>query len=119
MPRKLKIDDVEYEATVIPPYLLPFLNFYGELAARKVASVEEAEKAAEDMRRASEKILSACVNPRPRPEHEAEIFRFVSGITNEAIRKVDDMFFPQRPGDSPSGRIRAVDKGKTKQDFGS
>jgi len=82
-------------------------------------SVEEAEKAAEDMRRASEKILSACVNPRPRPEHEAEIFRFVSGITNEAIRKVDDMFFPQRSDNAPSGRIRAVDKGKTKQDFGS
>lgn len=113
--KKVTIDGVEYALTVIPPYLLPFLNLYSELAAKTAQTIEEAEKISEDMRRASQKILEACVSPKPKPEHETELFRYISNLTSQRILEVDSFF--QRGKTSvdlkSGGRIKLLDKDKT------
>ncbi|MEM3489277.1 MAG: hypothetical protein QXO75_06455 [Nitrososphaerota archaeon] len=113
--RKVTIHGVEYTLNVIPPYLLPFLNLYSELATKSAQSIEEAEKISEDMKRASQKILEVCVSPKPKPEHETELFRYLSNLTTQAVLEVDSFF--QR-GKAPAyfeggGRIKPLGKDKT------
>ncbi|MEM2982821.1 MAG: hypothetical protein QXH17_06610 [Candidatus Bathyarchaeia archaeon] len=113
--RKVTIHGVEYTLNVIPPYLLPFLNLYSELATKSAQSIEEAEKISEDMKRASQKILEACVSPKPKPEHETELFRYLSNLTTQAVLEVDSFFQRGKTSvDLKSGRgIKLLDKDKT------
>ncbi|MBS7627033.1 hypothetical protein KEJ51_08405 [Candidatus Bathyarchaeota archaeon] len=113
--KKVTMDGVEYTLTVIPPYLLPFLNLYSELASKPAQSIEEAEKISEDMRRASQKILEACISPKPKPEHETKLFRYISNLTTQAVLEVDS-FFQRGKAQADlkgGGRIKLLDKDKT------
>jgi hypothetical protein len=119
--KKVTIEGVEYSLTVIPPYLLPFLNLYGELATKSAKTIEEAEQVSREMRRASEKILEACVSPKPKPEHETELFRYISNLTSRTIQEVDSFFQGGKaPADIKSGgRIKLLDRRETLNPSGS
>ncbi|MGQ9543682.1 MAG: hypothetical protein ACUVTM_06340 [Candidatus Bathyarchaeia archaeon] len=113
--RKITLDGAEYTVKIIPPYLLPFLNLYSELATKPASTIDEAEKISNDMRMASQKILSVCVTPEPKPEHETELFRYLSNLTGQAVQEIDSFFQRGKNGANNKvyGRIKLLDKDKT------
>ena len=92
----VEIDGVKYEVGAIPPYLLPYMNLYGDLSLKDAKTFQEAKDVEDQMREIVEKVLDETVSPKPKKAHETELFRTVNAMTRQIVDQIDAKFFPNR-----------------------
>jgi len=99
---KKKIDNVEYEIIPIPPHLSPYNSRISELLQKKAASFQDAEEISKEINQHMEKLLSETVTPKPRKEHQTEIYNAIIDLTNAVLEKAQFFRKNQRPSPSKS-----------------
>ena len=74
MSKTLKVNDREYRIKRIDPFLQPYIAYFSKLVSETPQSLEEAEKASEELRRVVDRVLEVCLEPMPPEEDRFDAF---------------------------------------------
>jgi len=80
-----EIDGVKYSLIPIPPHASPFNQLVGQLLQKTPIDCEEAEKDSMQIEKALDKILTACVEPKPRREHAWKLYSALQELTKKTL----------------------------------
>jgi hypothetical protein len=93
-----EIDGVKYSLIPIPPHVSPFNQLLGQLLQKAPGDCEEAEKDSVQIEKALDKILEACVEPKPRREHAWKLYSALQKLTKKTLEDAGFFRKPKRPG---------------------
>lgn len=98
--KKVQIEGIEYTIEALKPWQVPYLQMYLDLAGRKPANLDEAEKNGKELEGLLT-ILLKDVKPEPREEHKLVLFNIKSTYSQELVQETLRLFrgptVPQEP----------------------
>lgn len=87
MSRTITVDGREYRVKRVDPFLQPYLAYFSKLVSETPNSLEEAEKASEELRRVVDRVLEVCVEPMPPEEERFDVFTALLEVIAEVGEK--------------------------------
>ena len=115
--KTVELDGVEYLVLTPSPKIQPWLSAYGPLMTREIKTPEEAEAHEARIAKIQDRIFR-YVKPKPKPEHEGELFYAVLeelGDRATSMREVGDELFRPRTPSPPSRRPSSRDSSEAKR----
>lgn len=91
------VQGVTYTLTPISPALSPFNQLLGQLLQKAPGDCEEAEKNSVQIEKALDKILTACVEPKPRREHAWKLYSALQDLTQKTLEDAGFFRKSKRP----------------------
>jgi hypothetical protein len=91
-----ELDGVKYILIPIPPYASPYTVLIGNLLRKKTETVQEAETVSAEIQKAMDKLFTVTVKPKPRVDHETQLFNELNELTKKVIDEAD--FFHKDKG---------------------
>ncbi len=92
-----EIDGVKYSLIPIPPSASPFNQLLGQLLQKTPSDCEEAERDSLQIEKALDKILTACVEPKPQSEHAWKLYSILQDLTKKTLEDAGFFRKPKRP----------------------
>jgi hypothetical protein len=102
---KLKLDDVEYTVSAIPPWLCHFTSLIAELQKAKPTSIEELDKNRKDLQVCIGRIFEETVEPAPAKAHVAKLWGIINNLTSRSYQEADEFFPAQKPRPNPESSV--------------
>lgn len=91
-----EFDGQKYTLIPIPPYASPYSVLIGKLLQKKAETTDEAEANGAEIKKAMDKLFTVTVTPKPRVEHETQLFTALNELTKKVIDEAD--FFHEHSG---------------------
>jgi len=93
---EITVEGVKYKIKPIPPYLMPFIDYFLKITAHPAENMEEAKKIGEEIDTIFTTIFKETVEPMPKPEHAQAVFAGVTEYVNKLRNEVLQFFLPSR-----------------------
>ena len=102
---KIKLDDVEYVVSAIPPWLCHYASLVAELQKAKPQSIEQLDKNRKDLQVCIGRILEETVEPAPAKGHVAKLWGIINNLTTRSYQEADEFFPAQKPQPNPESTV--------------
>jgi len=102
---KIKLEDVEYTVSAIPPWLCHYASIVAELQKAKPTSNEELEKNRKDLQVTISRILEETIEPAPAKAHVAKLWGIINNLTSRSYQEADEFFPAQKPRPNPESNL--------------
>jgi len=89
MTETLTVNGREYRIKRVDPFLQPYIAYFSKLVSETPQSLEEAERASEELRRVVDRVLEVCLEPMPPEEDRFDAFlalmQFIADMGEEKL----------------------------------